>query len=414
MSSSRIAEESFRNLGYVPVVVVVNHDTAAARGGTAAAAAEPSNEIVNNFLTKVPEGAKTSLDVEKDEEPFKFFPLLGIYAGYMDKQGVKNTEEKAAKVYDAAARISLIRPVFIRAAESAGDRTWGLEKIRAPELWNQGLSGNGVDVGIIDTGVDPRHETLRGRVKKWIDTDNNGDIIQDSRPPEDAAYDDDDHGTHTAGTVAGGLANGMAIGVAPKCNLHVVKAIEGGRALLRVLTGMQWCLEQKVRVLSMSLGFPWYDEFLLDVSQRIRDNGAVFICAIGNEGPGTFRIPGAYAPPLAIGATDSNDRVAPFSSSSIFNRPNDPIQPNLVAPGVNVISAKPGGGVQAMSGTSMATPHVAGLAALLVEHRPNATVHEIETAILESCKPLHGEKKERYGRGLVDAVEAANKLKNIG
>jgi subtilisin len=406
--SSRRVDEYLENLGYAPVLVMVGRET---RVG-AAASSEPSRRIEENFLPAVPEGAKTSLDEIREEQqqipPYRFFPRLGVYFGYMDKQGIRKTEEEAAavaKVY-AAEYLSLIRPVFKRLAESTGNLTWGLERLGIDKIWQNGLYGKGVRVGQLDTGVDASHEALHGRVKGFVDIDYDGNIISDSRPPGDAAYDSDDHGTHTAGTICGGLANGMAIGVAPKADLYVALVIEGGNALLRVLQGMEWCIGNQVKVLSMSLGFRGYTPFFTDVMQRLRANGVLPVIAIGNEGRGFSRSPGNYPEALSIGAIDSNDHVARFSSSIRFNRDIEPYQPDCVAPGVNVISAKPGGGVQAMSGTSMATPHAAGVTALLFESQPAATADQIEKAILDTCKPLAGERKERYGHGLIDPVAA--------
>jgi subtilisin family serine protease len=402
------------NFGYAPVLVV---DKKGKRAG-AAAAGENSRRVEETFLQSVPAGAKTSLQADENEPPYEFFPLLGVYLGYVNRQGIKNLEENGQKVYSAAANIRPIRPVSVRAAESVGDETWGISYIRIPELWKQGLSGKNVAVGLCDTGIDARHEALRGRLKGWIDTDFSGRIIPDSRPTIDAAYDEDDnihrgHGTHTSGTVCGGLDNGMAIGVAPGCDLYVCKCIERGNGMRRTLRGLEWCLEKEVRVINLSLGWPEYDPFLIEITNSIRQNEALLVCAIGNEGAGTFRIPGAYPPPIAVGAIDSNGRVAEFSSSTVFNRQEDPIQPNLVAPGNGVISAKPGGGLREMSGTSMAAPHVSGIAAILFESSPDATVEQVERALLETCKPLVNEEKERYGRGLVDPLAALDALKRM-
>jgi subtilisin len=404
--SSRRVDDYVENLGYAPVLVMVRPETAAG----AAASSEPLRRIEENFLSVVPEGAKTSLDETRKERappPYRFFPRLGLYFGYMDKQGIRKTEEErsAEKVY-AAEYLSLIRPVFKRLAESAGNLTWGLERLGIDKIWQTGVFGKGIRVGHLDTGADASHEALRNQAKAFVDIDFDGNIISDSRPAIDAAYDSDEHGTHTAGTICGGLANGMAIGVAPRVDLYVALVIEGGNALLRVLQGMEWCIENQVKVLSMSLGFRGYTPFFTDVMRRLRGNGVLPIIAIGNEGRGFSRSPGNYPEALSIGAIDSNDRIASFSSSIRFNRDVEPDQPDCVAPGVNVISAKPGGGVQAMSGTSMATPHVGGVAALLFESRPTATPDQVEKAILTTCKPLASETKERYGHGLIDPVAA--------
>jgi subtilisin family serine protease len=187
--------------------------------------------------------------------------------------------------------------------------------------------------------------------------------------------------------------------------------IEGGQTLLRVLAGMEWCLEQQVQVLSMSLGFRGYTPFLLAIVRRLRQQGVLPVFAIGNEGPGTSRSPGNYAETLAVGATDQNDQVASFSSSITFNRTLKPNEPDLVAPGVDVISAKPGGGVQSMDGTSMATPHVAGVAALLWQAVPTATVDQLEQALVSTASVLPGVPSLRQGAGLVNPARALQALR---
>ena len=139
--------------------------------------------------------------------------------------------------------------------------------------------------------------------------------------------------------------------------------IEGGEVVARVLGGMDWALSQGAQVLSMSLGFRgWWEDFI-PIIQILRSQNVLPIIAVGNENAGTSRSPGNYPDVLSVGAHDKNRTVAPFSSSQRFKRDNEPIVPDLVAPGVDVISARPGGGYQSMDGSSMATPHVAGLAA---------------------------------------------------
>jgi subtilisin family serine protease len=107
---------------------------------------------------------------------------------------------------------------------------------------------------------------------------------------------------------------------------------------------------------------------------------------------------------------DQQDSVPDFSSSRRFARPADPIVPDLVAPGVAVVSAKPGGGYQEMDGTSMATPHIAGLAALSIQADPTATIDQIEKAIFDSCSPLGGESADRQNRGVPDALKVLSLL----
>jgi subtilisin family serine protease len=136
------------------------------------------------------------------------------------------------------------------------------------------------------------------------------------------------------------------------------------------------------------------------------------VFAIGNEGPGTSRSPGNYPESLSVGAHDVDWRVAEFSSSQRFARRRQPVVPDLVAPGVGIVSAKPGGGWQTMDGTSMATPHVAGLAALLMEAAPDKPVGAIEAAIFGSCVRHDGMSTERASRGAPDGVRALEILRD--
>ena len=400
-------ENSLENFGYARVLVLT--ESTKSKGKSLA---QPSKKIEEVFLSKVPEGAAMSTVENGKEEPYHYFPRLGLYVGYVNKNGLKKCQQLAAAVH-AEEFISPIRPVAERIAMSAGDVTWGLERLGISEIWKSGLKGKGVRVGHLDTGVDARHESLRGRVKNFMETELSGSIVVDSRLPEDKAHDSDDHGTHTAGTICGGFANSMAIGVAPESELYSGLVIEGGDVSVRVLNGMEWCLENEVRILSMSLGIRGFTPFWIDVTRRLRENNVLPVFAIGNEFAGSSRSPGNYAEALSVGAVDSNDLVADFSSSIKFDRPEEPFQPNCVAPGVNVISANPGGGVQAMDGTSMATPHVAGVAALLIQSEPNASVDDIEAAILKSCTPLNGVPSIRQGAGLVNPSGALNELRNI-
>jgi len=278
----------------------------------------------------------------------------------------------------------------------------------------------------------------------WIDTNlQTGEIIADGRSPEDAAYDDEGHGTHTAGTICGGLANGMAIGVAPG---YSAKVIEAGKGIERILTGFDWAVESGCRVVNLSAGIRGYDPFWEDVVTILRQKGIVPCIAAGNEGPGTIRSPGGAVATFTVGSlgdgpsdpflpvhlpsdmtlSQSHQLVSTFSSSIVFSRQEEPNKPDLMAPGFEVVSAKAGGGVHSLSGTSQATPHVAGTVAILLQAYPTATVPQIEQALEGTCAiegaitvydpSLDGgmaEGKERYGYGLIVPVKALAELKKI-
>lgn len=282
---------------------------------------------------------------------------------------------------------------------------WNLENLNVESCWQNGFTGAGVRVGHLDTGVDVSHPTLNNKVDHFALFDANGSIIPDILP-----QDSSDHGTHTAGIICGGTVDGQSIGIAPDAQLSSGMVIEGGKPLLRVLCGLDWMFDQGVQVVCVSLGIPGYNPLFETILARLRQQGVLCIFPIGNSGRKTSHSPANYPNVLAVGAVDQNNRVAKFSGSQVFDRPNAPIKPNLVAPGVDILSAKSGGGLSKQSGTSMAAAHVAGIAALLFQAKPNATVDEIENALLKSCLPLPDADPRRVGCGLVNPVGALELL----
>ena len=251
-----------------------------------------------------------------------------------------------------APELSLIRPAAVRAATPSPGVTWGIAALGVEELWEKGFTGRGVRVAHLDTGVDGKHPTLRKAVAAFAQFDDFGAPIA----PAPAPFDSGEHGTHTAATIAGRAAGGRSVGVAPGAELACALVIEGGDAVARVLGGLDWALTQGAKVLSMSLGFRgWWEDFL-PVVRILRARNVLPVIAVGNEGPGTSRSPGNYAEAVSVGALDAQRKVASFSSSQRFARSKDPSVPDLVAPGVDVASARPGGGFQSMDGSSMAAP----------------------------------------------------------
>jgi subtilisin family serine protease len=332
----------------------------------------------------------------------RHYPRLGISLGFADHEGLiaLQSHPEIESIY-ACHTVGIVRPVRVAAAVLQRELTWGLQALHVDRLWDQGLTGKGIRVGHLDTGVDTSHPALKGRVAGFAEWDMLGTRIDGASP-----HDSDVHGTHTAGTIAGKPVGARAIGVAPECEFYSGLVVEGGAVLARVLGGMEWMLEHSVRVLSMSLGWRGYDPSFLTITRRLRQQGVLPVFAIGNEGVGTSRSPGNYPETLSVGAVDRARRVAAFSGSVRFQRDRDPIQPDVVAPGVGIISARPGGGYQSMDGTSMATPHVAGVAALLWQARPSATVDQIELAIRQTCTKPVGQDPQRYGDGLVNPLAA--------
>jgi len=289
----------------------------------------------------------------------------------------------------------------VSSTDVAPGLTWGLQRLGLRECWQRGFTGAGVRVGHLDTGVDGSHPVLGGRLVAFREFDQDGFPISQAAPRDSGS-----HGTHTAGLICGGSTDDLVIGVAPAAQLCSGLVIEGGKSLVRVLAGLDWMFDCQVRVLCLSLGIPVYNPLFEIVLNRLKSAGVLVITPVGNRGSGHTCSPANYPGVIAVGATNASDRVVRFSGSQQFKRAIDFFKPNLVAPGVDIPSAKPGGGLQVRSGTSMAAAHVAGIAALLLQAKPHATPAQVEAALLTTCTPLSESSEYRGGRGLVNPMEA--------
>lgn len=270
-------------------------------------------------------------------------------------------------------------------------------QIGAPQAWAAGKDGTGVKVAVLDTGVDGTHPDLAGRVGE----------ARNFTETEDAV-DHHGHGTHVASTVAGSGAasGGKNKGVAPGAELLVGKVLndEGSGSDSSVLAGMDWAAHSGAKVVSMSLGTreasDGTDPLSAAVDKLTAETGTLFVIAAGNTGPDqtTIGSPGAAEAALTVAAVDKQDKLAPFSSRGPRLGDNA-LKPDLAAPGVNIVAARASGTTMgtptgesytSASGTSMATPHVAGAAAILAQAHPEWTAAELKGALMSSAKTLAG------------------------
>ena len=243
-------------------------------------------------------------------------------------------------------------------------------------------------VAVIDTGIDCAHPDLK------CDFGSGANIVDPSATPTD----DNEHGTHVAGTIAG-RGDGGPIGVAPKATLIPVKVLDaqGSGNLSDIVKGINWATRAGVNVINMSLGGPTGSAALERAVKHALSAGVVVVCAAGNSGPNpdTVGFPGGYPGVIAVAASDLNDKVANFSS-----RGNAVA---FIAPGVDIASTIPGGGTAKLSGTSMASPHVAGLAALAIERGARGP-SGVRAVLSTASSPLPGLGATEQGAGMIDAA----------
>ncbi|WP_164842537.1 S8 family peptidase [Actinoplanes solisilvae] len=273
-------------------------------------------------------------------------------------------------------------------------------QIGAPAAWKAGFDGTGVTVGVLDTGIDAAHPDFAGRLAEVRDFTGGNDPV-----------DNVGHGTHVASTIvgSGAASDGKYRGVAPGAKLLVGKVCATTECQdSDIITAMQWAAP-KTRVVSMSIGgddTPALDPLETAVQELSHQYGTLFVVAAGNEGkPKSVSSPATADDALAVAAVDADDVRAYFSSRGPRLGDNH-IKPEISAPGVDIVAAAPGGGYQPMSGTSMATPHVAGAAAILAGQHPGWSGPQLKAALMDSVKP--GEENSLYevGAGRVDVARA--------
>ena len=266
-------------------------------------------------------------------------------------------------------------------------------QIGAPQAWAAGFTGAGVDVAVLDTGIDSTHPDLQGKV-----------VAENNFTTDPTAADGNGHGTHVASTVAGSGAasGGLRKGVAPDAHLMNGKVLDstGNGQESWVIAGMQWAATSGADVISMSLQAgitDGTDPVSQAVNQLTTDDNVLFTIAAGNFGssPQTVTSPGAANDALTVGAVDKQNVLAGFSGRG--PRVGDfALKPDITAPGVDIIAARAAGTslgtpidafYTMLSGTSMATPHVAGSAAIMKQEFPSMTPAQLKAALMSTALP---------------------------
>ncbi len=288
---------------------------------------------------------------------------------------------------------------------------YGLDKIDAPEGWDAaGLGGfpssGGVEVGIVDTGIQANHPDLAGKV---VDCARSGSVlpIGGGSLTEGTCPDDNGHGTHVAGTISANTNNAIGVaGVAFNSPLSICKALSGPLGMgstSDVANCITWLHDKGAKVISMSLGGGASSTLKSAVDYAWKGgaaSGSVLIAAAGNDGDSTLNYPAAYPNVVSVAATDQNDSRASFSNA------NSDVE--IAAPGVDIISTWNDGGYNTISGTSMATPHVAGVAAIIRNRYASSSAAQIVAKLDGAVDDLGPAGRDpSYGFGRVDLVQAA-------
>jgi subtilisin family serine protease len=325
--------------------------------------------------------APTLAGVEKVEEDYKVrwieaMPAFSAPASSLKSLGIASFSASPASMGVSKA--------------NRGEIPWGVARLKAPSAWDY-TEGAGVRVAVIDTGIDSSHPDLNGKV------DGGYNAITDCER-QDCWQDDNGHGTHVSGTIAAARDGRGVVGVAPKARLYAVKVLdsEGSGNLSDVIKGIIWCANNGIQVANMSLGSPMPSDTMQKALRYAKARGVIVVAAAGNSG-GSVGYPGAYPETIAVAASDWEDNIASFSSRG------DEVK--FIAPGVSILSSAMGGDFASMSGTSMASPHVAGLAALVVSQGyrgldgPDGVLAQMKKAAVK----LPNLTAQEQGYGMIDA-----------
>lgn len=268
---------------------------------------------------------------------------------------------------------------------------YGPKSVRAPQAWDIQMGDEGVVVAVVDTGVDYAHEDLYGRIIKGYDFANN-----DTDP-----MDDQGHGTHCAGIIGATTNNRVGTAGIAQVSIMAVKVLDsqGSGYESWVASGIRYAVDHGAQVISMSLGSSSSSSVMEDACNYAWNNGVLVVAAAGNDYGGPVSYPAKYDSVMAVSAIDSSNRLAYYSN----------IGPEIevCAPGSSVLSTYPNNQYKSMSGTSMACPHVAGVAGLVLSENPNLSNGEVRDILCDTAIDLGSSGWDQsFGYGKVNAEGA--------
>ena len=319
----------------------------------------------------------------------------------------KAKEELKKKLKDSGLKVRYIQenytmhaleavPEKVAPADIHPNQTWNYEMIKAPEAWETTPGSSSTKIAVLDTGIDSEHPNL----SDFVDTSLGKSFVGGD------TGDRAGHGTHVSGTIA---SYGEVSGVMQDATLIPVKVLgdDGSGSMYGIQQGITYAASVDADVINMSLGGGGYDRGMEEAIEAANSQGTIVVAASGNDGAENVSYPAAYDSVIAVGSVDSSETRSSFS--------NYGPELDVMAPGSDIYSTTPGGTYETMSGTSMASPHVAGVVGLIRSADPDVSVDEART-ILNDTAQSSGSELE-YGHGIVDAhaaVQAAQPLSVVG
>ncbi|ELZ02205.1 S8 family peptidase [Natrialba aegyptia] len=277
-------------------------------------------------------------------------------------------------------------------------KPWGIERVGALAAHERGETGCGTHVAVIDTGIDPTHEDLHANIGEGVA------FVETTAESDEAWADDDGHGTHVSGTIAAVDNDFGVVGVSPSATLHAVKVLDdqGTGTDADIAAGIMHAARKGYDVANLSVGEPETTQTQTEAVKFAHEEGLLLVAATGNDGHPQVDYPADLDEVIGVSAIAKDDSLASFSNTGP--------EVNLTAPGTLVLSTMPGNQYGVMEGTSMATPHVTGSAALLAAHGlSNDEIRELLTASAENI----GLGPDQQGSGLVNANAATEELERL-
>ncbi|GAA0483686.1 S8 family peptidase [Salinibacillus aidingensis] len=328
-------------------------------------------------------GAKVAKEEDIVKSPFKVLKVGNV--------------EAVVRALNKNPNVEYAEPNYKMSATWTPDDTYanpsyqyGLFTTNTDHAWDIARGSSNQEIAVIDTGVDYQHEDLNNKTILGYD------FVQNDYDPMDR----NGHGTHVAGTAAAETNNGTGVaGMAPETNILAVRVLDsrGSGSLADIVDGIRYAADYGAEVINLSLGCNCDTQALEDAVNYAWNQGSVVIAAAGNDGVSTTFEPASYENVISVAAVDSSNQLASFSNYGSWV--------DVAAPGVDIASTVQRDGYAYMSGTSMASPHVAGLAGLLAGQ--NRSHYEIRSAIENTAAPISGT-GYYFEHGLIDSYAAVN------